>query len=244
MTLRTNDPSPRAWARWAGGLALALVVLGPFSMLYVPSTVVVPGDAGATAARIAASESLFRAGILSDTAICLIEVVLTGFLYVLFKPVSAARSFMAATARLAMTVIQGTNVALSAAVLLVLGGAGSMSALAPAQWQAFALLLLGAHEQVVHVWESFFALHCLLLGLLVYRSGFVPRLFGPLMAMAGVGYLANGMGNLLAPGSKAVLASVVTVTAIFGELPLFLWFTVKAVDAEAWRKLAAGPPGA
>jgi hypothetical protein len=70
-------------------LALVLVVCGPFSMMYVPATLVVPGDAAATADRVVAGESLFRLGILSDTAIFLTEIVLIGLLYALFKPVSA-----------------------------------------------------------------------------------------------------------------------------------------------------------
>ncbi|MGH2352249.1 MAG: DUF4386 domain-containing protein [Chloroflexota bacterium] len=220
-------------------LALVLVVLGPFSLMYVPTTLVVPGDAAATAAKLVAGESLFRFGILSDIAIFLTEVILTGLLYALFRPVNATVSLMAALARIAMTVVQGVNVMNSIVVLLLLSGAGYLGVFAAGQLHALAMLFLSAHEQAVHIWEAFFALHCLLLGVLIFRSGFVPSVLGPLMAMAGAGYLANGLGNLLYPESKAVLAPLVAITAIFGELPFFLWLLVKGVDGAVWQRLAS-----
>ena len=66
MTTRTAETSPLVYARIAGILAILLVVLGPFSLIYVPSTLVVPGEAAATADNIRASESLFRLAIISD----------------------------------------------------------------------------------------------------------------------------------------------------------------------------------
>jgi hypothetical protein len=88
---------------------------------------------------------------------------------------------------------------------------------------------------MVHVWELFFALHCVTLGVLVFRSGFLPRALGPLVALAGLGYGANGLGHLLAPGAAAVLASVVGLTAVAGEVPLVLWLVFKGVDEARWQ---------
>jgi len=220
-------------------LALVLVVCGPFSMMYVPTTVVVPGDAAATAEKLVAAESLFRFGILSDTVIILTEVVIIGLLYSLLKPVNATVSLMAAMARLAMTVVIGVNVMNNIVVLLLLSGAGYLGAFSPGQLHALALLFLNVHEQVVHIWEAFFALHCLLLGFLIFRSRFVPRVLGPLMAMAAAGYLASAFGNLLYPESEAILAPIVAITAILGELPFFLWLLIKGVDVAVWQRLAS-----
>ena len=96
-------------ARIAGILTLLIVVLGPFSMIYVPTTLVVPGDAAATANQIMTSEGLFRLGMVSDSIVFLIEIVLTVLLYILIKSVSKTLSLVAAFSRLAMTVIQGIN---------------------------------------------------------------------------------------------------------------------------------------
>src|SRR3990170_9013290 len=96
-------------ARIAGALILIISVFAPFGMLYVPSTLIAPGDATTTASNIMASEGLFRLGIVSDSVVFLIEIVLVVMLYVLLKPVSKTLSLVAAFARLAMAVIQGIN---------------------------------------------------------------------------------------------------------------------------------------
>lgn len=87
--------SPDRYARMAGLLYLLLTVVGPFSMMFVPSAVVVPGDAAATAGNVAASASLVRLGLLGDAIIFLAEVPLVVLLYLLFEPVSRAASLVA-----------------------------------------------------------------------------------------------------------------------------------------------------
>src|SRR5215212_6855425 len=106
-TNRTAGTSPLVYARVAGFLLLFIVLIAPFSQLYVPSTLIVPGDATATANNIGASGWVFHLGIVSDSLVFLIEIVLTALLYVLLRPVSRTLSLIAAFARLAMTVIQG-----------------------------------------------------------------------------------------------------------------------------------------
>ena len=99
----------RKTARIAGALILIISVFAPFSMLYVPSTLIVPGDAATTANNIMASEGLFRSGIVSDSVVFLLEIVLVAILYVLLKPVSKTLSLVAAIARLALTVSTASN---------------------------------------------------------------------------------------------------------------------------------------
>src|SRR5215218_3931597 len=92
MTPRTAETSPLVYARLTGLLLLMLVVVGPFSQLYVPSTLIVPGDATATADNIRASESLFLSGIVGQSVVFSTEIVLTVLLYVLLRPVSRTLS--------------------------------------------------------------------------------------------------------------------------------------------------------
>ncbi|MDP3233294.1 MAG: DUF4386 domain-containing protein [Myxococcales bacterium] len=99
--------SPRFHARLSGALYLVPMVLGPFSMMFVPSQVLVPGDAAATLARFTASESLFRLGIVSDLFIVLSELALTAVLFVVFDRVNRVLALTATFARLAMTAMQG-----------------------------------------------------------------------------------------------------------------------------------------
>lgn len=238
MTNDTNETSPLAYARVAGIIFLILLVCGPFSMMYVPTTLIAPGDATATAKNIMASQTLFRMGIISDTIIFLSEVVMVVVLYLLFKPVSVAVSMIAAFFRLAMTVIQGCNLLLHFAVLLLLSGAGYLSAIPEDQSHALVMLLLNTHEYGAYIWEAFFSLHCLALGYLIYKSGYFPPFLGVLMVIAALGYLTDSLGNMLFPGNKDLLAGIVAVTAIIGEIPFFAWLLIKGVDVRKWRILA------
>jgi hypothetical protein len=85
---RTASTSPLVYARVAGFLLLFVAIIAPFSQLYLPATLIVPGDATVTANNIGASGWVFQLGIVSESLVFLIEIVLCGRLYVLFSPVS------------------------------------------------------------------------------------------------------------------------------------------------------------
>jgi hypothetical protein len=199
----------------------------------------VPGDAAATAGNIKASESLFRWGLLGESILFLSEIVLTVMLYLLLKPVSKTLSLIAAFARLAMTVMQGANLVFKFAALLVLSGAGYLTAFEPDQLHALALLLFDAHNYGALVWGTFFGLHCFVLGYLIFKSGYFPRVLGVLMVFAALAYLADSFGNFLSPGYEERFAWIVTVTGFVGELPFFLWLLIRGLNVQKWQERVA-----
>jgi hypothetical protein len=221
-------------ARIAGILTLLIVVLAPFSMIYVPTALVVPGDAALTANHIMASEGLFRLGMVSDSIVFLIEIVLTVLLYVLVKPVNKTLSLVAAFSRLAMTVIQGLNLLNHFIVLLLLSGAGYLTTFAPDQTHALVMMFLDAHENMVLIWGLFFSLHLLVFGYLVYRSGYIPKMIGVLLVIASLSYLIQGFGNILFPQYKAIFTSIGFLSSI--EIALPIWLLIKGVNVEQWQK--------
>lgn len=231
-TIKTN--SIQVTTRTTAILTLLIVVLAPFSMLYIPTTLIVPGDAAATAGNIIASQSLFRAGMASDAVVFLIEIVLTVLLYVLIKPVSKTLSLAATFARLAMTVIQGINLVNYFIVLLLLSGASYLTVFAPEQLQAFALLFLELHESVVFIWGIFFGLHLLLFGYLVYKSGYLPKFLGILLIVVAFCYFVQDFGNILFPQYKALFTSIGSLG--FLEIAFPLWLLIKGVNVEQWEK--------
>jgi hypothetical protein len=237
----TAETSPLIYARVAGLLLLIIAIVGPFSLLYLPSTLFVPGDATATADNIRASEGLFRLGIVSDSLIFLLEIVLTALLYVLLRPVSRALSLGAAFARLAMTVIMGVNLLPYFTALLLLSGAGYLTAFKPAQLNALALLSLNAHQYGVYIWQLFFGLSLFVLGYLIFKSGYFPRILGVLMVVGALGYLTDAYGNMLYPNYDETFGWVVGVTAVFGELPFFLWLLIKGVNVQRYNERAQQP---
>jgi len=221
-------------ARIAGGLILFTAVFAPFSMMYVPSILIVPGNAATTASNIMASDGLFRLGIVSDSVVFLIEIVLTVLLYVLLKPVSKTLSLVAAFSRLAMTVIQGINLLNHFFVLLLLSGAGYLTAFSPDQLHALVLLFLNAHEYVARIWGLFFGLHLFVLGYLVYKSGYIPRIVGLLLVFASLCYLTQSFGNILLPKYEGIFATVGLLSIV--ELAFPLWLLIKGVNVEQREK--------
>lgn len=221
-------------ARVTAVLILLLVVIAPFSMIYLPSTLIVPGDAATTANQITASTGLFRLGMMGDAIVFLIEIGLCALLYVLLKPVNKTLALVAAFARLAMTILQGINLLNHFFVLLLLSGAGYLSAFAPEQLQALVLLFLNAHEAVVLIWGVAFGLHLLLLGYLVYQSGYLPKVVGILLIIAAFCYFIQSFGNLLFPQSKELFTSIGLLSTL--EIALPLWLLIKGVNVEQWKK--------
>ena len=237
MTTKETMNSIKKTARIAGALILIMAAFAPFGMLYVPSTLIVPGDAATTANHIMASEGLFRAGIASDSVVFLIEIVLTVLLYVLLKPVSKTLSLVAAFSRLAMTIIQGINLLNYFFVLLLLSGAGYLTVFAPGQLHALVLLFLDAHEYVALIWGLFFGLHLFVLGYLVYKSGYIPGIVSALLVIASLCYLTQSFGNILLPKYEEIFVSVGYLSII--EIAFPFWLLIKGVNVEQWEKRAA-----
>ena len=225
-------------ARIAGILYLAIFIIYPLATS-VRSTLVVHGDPAATVQNIAANQSLFRWGMAGESVIFLIEILLAGFLYVLLRPVSRSVSFASALARASEGVVMAaTNLFTSILTLVVVGSAGYLSVFEQEQQNALALLFQDANNYVILIWGLFFALHLVLLGWLVYRSGFFPKIPGILLALAGIGYFAQSFGVMVAPNLADTLETVVIVLAIPGELVFALWLLIKGVDENKWHERA------
>lgn len=229
MRERTDRPSDLAMARSAGALYLSLAFVAPFTILYLPSRILVPGDAAATAANLLAHESLFRAGLVADTYIFLCEIVLTILLYRLLAPVSRSGSLVAACARLSMNLVQAGGVALKLLALRLAAG----------PHQDLVLALLNANTDLILVWQAFFGLHCAVLGALVYRSGYLPRALGVMLLLAGAGYLSDSVGRLLAPEYGVYLGWVAPLFGVVGEVSFAAWLLFRGTA----RGVALKPSG-
>lgn len=224
-------------AKIIGALILMIVFIAPFSMLYVPAQLIVPGDAAVTATNIVASEGLFRLSMASDALVFLIEIVLTALLYVLLKPVSQPLSLAAAFARLAMTVLQGINLLNYFFVLLLVSGASSLTVFSPEHLQALVLLFLNAHAAVILIWGFAFGLHLLLLGYLVYQSGYLAKWVGVLLVIAGLCYFIQSFGNILLPQYAELLTTIRLLSIVEIAFPVWLlWKGVPEQPGMAARK--------
>jgi Domain of unknown function (DUF4386) len=133
-----------------------------------------------------------------------------------------------------MTVIQGVNLLTHFVVLLLLSGAGYLTVFAPDQLHALGLLVLNAHAGVVLIWGLFFGLHLLVLGYLVYKSGYISRIVGILLMIASLCYLTQSFGNILLPQYEGIFTAIGLLSTV--EIALPLWLLIKGVNVERWEK--------
>ncbi len=218
--------STKKQARVAGLLYLLGSIPAPIGIVYVPSKLIVSGDATATADRIRASESLLRIGIASElfTQIIFIFVVLA--LYRLFKAVNEtlARQVVILGA-LVSAPIMFLNVLNEIAALILVSGADFLSVFDKLQLDALAYLFLRLHSQGIDVVAIFWGLWLFPFGLLVIRSGFIPRILGVLLMIAGIGNVAGSFTSLLLPQYAKLVGQFATVLS-FGELPIIFWLLI------------------
>ena len=238
MTEWTEEASPRFKARMAGLLYLIVGVAGGFAEIFVRGRLVVSGDAAATATNILAHESLYRFGGVADLIGLAGDTALALIFYALFRPVSRSLSLLAAFFRLVFVAVMAANTVNHFAALILLGGARGPSTFTAAQLQTQARVALRLHAVGYNIALVFFGVACLLLGILIYRSTFMPRLVGILAAIAGIGYLINSFVHLLAPSFGAYGFKYILVPCGMGELVLILWLAVMGVNNQRWKERA------
>jgi hypothetical protein len=239
MTEGIREASPRLKARIAGVLYLIIIVAAGFAELFVRGRLIVSGDAAATAANILAHEALYRSGAAAvliylpcDTAVALI-------FYELLKPAGRSVSLLAASFRLVMVAVLGGNLVNHFAPLILLKAAPSLAAFSADELQVLALELLRLYAQGFFVAMVFFGFHCLLVGYLICRSAFLPRILGVMMAIAGVCYLAHSFARFLSPALGARIFDYIMVPCFVAELSLTLWLIVVGVNVQRWNEQAS-----
>ena len=235
MTKRTTQASPRVKARIAGALYLTGVL--SFFTLAVLGSLVVSGDASATAHNILAHEQLYRLALVADTIQLPCYIAVTALYYYLFKPVNRSVALVAVFLGLAGSAMGAVNDFFALAPLVILGGAHSATALTAGQAQGLALAFLNVHAQASNIVLVAFGFHVILLGYLIYRSTFLPRFLGVWLAFAGVCYLVNSFANFLAPSFAAHLSPYILIPGAV-EIVLALWLLVMGVNAERWNEQA------
>jgi len=224
-------------ARLAGALYLIIIVFGIFGEMFVRSGLIVPGDAPATAGRIAASDGLFRVGFLADSIMFLSDVALAVLLYVLLKPVNKVVALMAMGFRLTQTAVIAMNLLHYYAAILILDGSNYSKAFGTTESAGLASLFLDLHAHGYDLGLLLFGLHCVLLGYLVFKSRYLPRMLGALVVAAGLVYLIGSYTRFLAPAYVEAVSPIYAV-AIISEVSLCLWLLIKGVNLEQWEKKA------
>jgi hypothetical protein len=218
--------STRQQARIAGRLYFLLALTGPIGLLYVPSKLIVDGNANATADNIRASEWLLRLGIVSDLVHQTVVIFLVLALHRLFIAVNENHArLMVILGALVSVPIVFVNTLNAVAALVLVSGADFLAVFERPQRDALAYLFLRLHAQGITVASIFWGLWLFPFGILVIRSGFIPRFLGVLLIVAGVGYVITSFASLGLPEYGPLVSQFVSPLVV-GELPIIFWLLI------------------
>jgi hypothetical protein len=231
-TAKTVHISLRNAAMVAGFGYLIIFITGIFANFFVLERLLVPGDATTTASNIIANELLYRMGILCFIVMVLFDVALAWALYILLKPVNKSLSLLSAWLRLVNATIFGIALYNLISVLHLLSGVDYLAVFETDQLQAQVMLFLNAFNYTWLIGLVFFGIHLFVLGYLIFKSEYIPRILGIFLVVASFGYLIDSIAHLLLPNYtdyEAIFSIVVIVPGVIGELSFTLWLLIKGV---------------
>lgn len=239
MDLNTGE-TMRRLARVAGGLYLVNIVCGAFAIGAVPAMLFVSGDPATTAHNIQTHELVYRLGIAAHVLVVMSNVGLVVIFYDLFKVVNRRLTLVMVVAAVIATAVEASYLVNQFAPLALLSGAPYSGALTPVQLQAASYLTVNLQSLSYDVSGVFFGIDILATGYLVFKSTFLPRVIGVLLAIDGVAYLTYGFVDFIAPGFAAHLVPWFQLPTLLGEGSLCVWLLAAGVNAAKWSKVA-GP---
>ena len=229
---RTAEVSPVPRARIAGVFYLVTILTRMFVEIFVRGRLVVSDSAAATATNILAHEQLWRLGFATDIIAFASYIALTALLYELFRPINRSLSLVAAFFGVVASVVHAISSLFHLAPLVVLGGGPYLSVFTGEQLQALALVFLRLRAAAYHnIGLVFFGLYLLLVGILILRSTFLPRILGVLMVLAGLSYMP-----FLSPQLARSLQPYILVFPGVGQISLTLWLLARGVNPQRWKE--------
>lgn len=221
-----NLTSLNKTARLAGILYLLMALIAPFGLIYVPTQIFVSGDATATAENILTNEFLFRSGVVSSLVTQVIFVFLVIVLYRLLKHVNLQQARVMVGLVIVSIPISFFSDVFKITGLMVLKG-GLLTSLEPEQVIDFAGILFKTGSYGLQTVELYWGLWLLPFGLLVYKSEFIPRMFGILLFLNGLAYIILSFTFVLFPTHHELVSKITLPFLFIGELPIILWFLIK-----------------
>jgi hypothetical protein len=215
--------------RLVGLVYLLVSIPGAFALVYVPSKLIVHGDATATAHNIAASETLFRVGIACELISQILFMWVALALYGLLKGVNRRHALLMLGLIVVSVPIALMNELNAIAALILVRGADFLAIFDKPQRDALAMLFLNLHSHGFGIAEIFWGLWLFPLGLLVYRSGFIPRILGILLMLNCFTYVINSFTSLLLPQYEHIVGRWMTPFQ-FGELLFMFWLLIMGAN--------------
>lgn len=234
MTKTFAESSPRLTARMAGVFQLLEGFAATYPQVVILDKLVVSGNATVTAANILRHEPLYLFGFALIACGVVFHIVWAFLLYELLRPVSRSISLLALLVILVGCAIQSISGLMYLAPLLILEAGGSLSAFTTDQLQALAYVFVRLNNYAFDLYMVFFGVWCVMVGSLIFRSTFMPRVLGLLLMISGLGWMMY-----LSPWFAISIFPFIAAASALGEIPLELWLLVKGVNAQRWHEQAA-----
>lgn len=236
---RRINSSPQLLARIVGVLYLVIIVGGVFDEAFVRGRVIVISDASATVANLLQMAALWRFSAALEVFMLTCAVPMAWIMWILLRPLSRDLAWLATFFHLLAIGIEASNELRLQEALLPLGDAKYLGAFTPEQLHALTSLTLRTYAQGFGIALIFFAGFCLVAGYMIFRSRYLPKALGVLMAIAGVCYLVNSYAYIAAPKLAVVLFPAILLGPLVGESALCLWLLIKGVDRGEWERATA-----
>lgn len=234
MTTKENM-NPNRTARIAGLLYVLMIPLGLLGIMYVPTVLVIAGDTQTTIANILAHMGMFRLTIVTALVVQVVHIFIVLLLYRLLQPVNRNLATLMVIFMLVGIPVTMLNELNHFAIVLLLSGGENLNVLTEDQIQTMVPVFFQLHEYGILIASIFWGLWLLPMGYLVFRSGFISRIPGVLLIIAGAGYLIDVLARMLSPDyGEAVIASIITAT-MFGEIVFPIWLLITGVTTEKWK---------
>jgi hypothetical protein len=224
------------YVRLAGVLLLISAIFGGLGEAYVPGRIIVSADAAATAKNIADLHTMFRWGFASYLVEAVCDISLAVLFYLLLRPINNMLALVAAFFGVLSTALYAVAEAFYFAPTVILSGAPYLKTFSPEQLNTFALLSLRLFGRIAGIFLVFYGIATLIRGYLIFRSGYLPKLLGVIVSVAGVGFMWQSLALVLAPGFASSLFMIPMAAAGFA---LIYWFLVKGVNVARWNEAAA-----
>jgi hypothetical protein len=222
--------SVKATAHRAGALYFVFMIVAIVGEFLMPAVVVL-GDAAATARNITAAGSTYRIDILIGFVTLILFIFLIESLYRLFHEVDKSQAMLLVLLVSVGIAVSLANLLLKFAPLVLLSGADYLSVFPKPQVEALALGALRWHGSNAAVSTAFWGLWLFPFGILVIKSGFIPKILGVLLMIAGFAYVTSSVTSMVWPEYRSVVSRAM-MPLYFGEVPIIFWLLIKGVRAE------------
>ena len=231
MILTKLQNQEKVYSQLTGLLYLIIAVVGGFSIGFMPSEIVVEGNASATFSNLLENQVLFKWGITGDILVLVLEILLTVMLYQLLKPYSKTGMSVATYSRFAMAIIMGFNLLNYMVPAVIMMQPEYLSTFSQAQLESFTLLFFKIHKYGELSWQIFFSIHLFTLGYVILKSGLISKWIGYFMLLGGIGYAGDSFIQFILSNSQglSIFFSVLLVCAVISEFWFAFWLIIKGI---------------